>query len=387
MSIETIPDVCIQQILYFVNNAKDFRSCELMCKKMQRIIRCDDQWKYCGGKYIGGVLTDRARACIHENLGRIRETQRKDTTMDAIVGTLGVNGLKKLVNDIIQCCLPQRLKANHSYYLRGDTLAVMAEAVQFYMTEQLERASLISINRTRANNDYPEIRCDDYTLAETLLLGVQRRSLALSFRGFFTTAGGRHDIDDYPDTMTLPGRSTRDTVIRKLAFRAGVVKMTSTVYDFAWKSLIQLIVVLVAPACTELVEISRFESGRKRSLDTTDMRMVPPPALEQISGILLHTPVPRQIQDAASRLGIGRVYGDVWLVCEGSTEEVEIAAAEARYIVKMDEEGSAEDSESIDDESHYEDSDIDFSEYEDDVCPDMLSPTDEKDTAPDVIVV
>jgi preprotein translocase subunit Sec63 len=107
------------------------------------------------------------------------------------------------------------------------------------------------------------------------------------------------------------------------------------------------------------------------------------PALKQVLGISLHTPVPRQIQDAASRLGIGRVYGDFWLVCEGSTEEEEIAAAEAQYNVNLYEEGSAEEEESTGDESQYEDSDIYFSEYEDDDCPDdMLSPSDEKDTVP-----
>jgi hypothetical protein len=42
MSLETIPDVCIQQILYFVSDPKDFRSVELTCRKMERIMRCGD---------------------------------------------------------------------------------------------------------------------------------------------------------------------------------------------------------------------------------------------------------------------------------------------------------------------------------------------------------
>jgi hypothetical protein len=398
MSFETIPDESLQHILYFLRNAQDFRSCELTCKQMQRIVRRDDQWKYCGGNWIGGLTTDRDRACVHENLGRIRETQetqRKDTSMDVIVGTLGVNGLKKLICDTIQCCLPVRLKGPHAYFLRGDTLAVIVEAVQFYMTEQLDRANTVCIHRMRENDEYPEMSFDDYRLAEMLLLGVQMPYLSTNFGTYCLERDWRNNsidwrnnsIDDFPDAMTLLGRSARDKIIRNLAFRAGVVKMTSIVYDLAWQSLVQLIVVLVAPACIELVERSDFESGRKRSLDTTDMRMVPPPNPVQAGGIVLHTPVPRQIQDAASRLGIGRVYGDYWLVCEGSTQEEEIAAAEAQYIVNLDEKGSAEESEPTDDdESQYEESDVDFSEHEDDDCPDMYSSSDEKDTAPDVIV-
>jgi hypothetical protein len=381
MSLETIPDESLQRILYFVSDAQDFRSCELTCKKMQRIIRCDDQWKYCKGKWRGGVVTtNRDRACIHKNLGRIRETQRKDIN-NLTVGALSVNGWKKLVTDTIQCFRPHNNLA--AYFLRGDTLAVIIEVMQFYMTEQLDLANRICIYRVRDNDEYPEISMDDYTLAERLLLGVQARPLETSFAQIFRCTEKRN-VDDFPGAMALLGRSARDKIIRALALRAGVVKMTSVVYDLAWKSLVQLIIVLVTPACIELVDMSKVKSGRKRSLDTADMRMVPPPSLEQLDGILLYTPVPRQIQDAASRLGIGRVYGDSWLVCEGSTEEEEIAAAEAQYIIVKNEEGSSEEEyvSEEDDESRYEDSDIDFSEHEDDDCPDMLSSSDENDAAP-----
>jgi hypothetical protein len=389
MSLETIPDVCIQQILYFVSDPKDFRSVELTCRKMERIMRCgdddddDEQWKHCQGSWRSGVTTNRLRACVHENLGRIREIQGKPdgpiseplghirqtrqgkskSTRNVIMDDLDVNDWKTLVNDVLQCFRSEnRLHGTDAFFLRGDTLAVLVESVQFYMTEQLKRADLVSHHRL-GRNKYPEMSRDDYELAEQLLLGVHGQSLDSTFRrvlNFEDLSITYLNTEDF-HVSTLLDRSTRDAIIRKLAFNAGVVKMESCVYDIAWESLIQLIVVLVTPACTELVQISeQLESGRKRSRDTTDMRMVPPPpALELISGISLHTLVPRQIEDAASCLGIGRVCGDSWLVCEGSTEEEEVAAAKAQYVVVKNEDGSAKErsgSEEEDDASHFEDS-------------------------------
>jgi hypothetical protein len=182
---------------------------------------------------------------------------------------------------------------------------------------------------------------EDYELAEQLLLGVHGQSLHSTFGHVLNLEEHHFGINEF-DVPPLLGRTMRDKIVRKLAFNAGVVQMRSRVYDLAWESLIQLIVVLLTPACSELIERSEMESGYKRSRDASDMRMEPPPASEQTGGISLHTIVPRQIEDAASRLGIGRVCGDYWLVCEGSTEEEEIAAAKAQYIVVENEDGSAQ---------------------------------------------
>jgi hypothetical protein len=379
MSLETLPDVSIQQILYFLSDPKDFRSFELTCWKMERIIRCDEQWKHCKGLWRSGMIkTNRHRACIDENLIKIREIQGKadgpiseplghirqtqeSFSRKVIMDDLGVNGWKKLVNDTLQYFRPENgLNGPHSFFLRGDTLAVLAESLQFYMTEQFKRANLICDYRMERHRltQYPDMSDDDYELAEQLLLGVHGQSLNLTF-GHVLNLVERDNlgISDF-DVLPFLGRTMRDKIVRKLAFNAGVVQMRSSVYDLAWQSLIQLIVVLVTPACIELVEMSTLESGRKRSLDTTDMRMVPPPALRQIIGISLHTLVPRQIEDAASCLGIGRVCGDSWLVCEGSTEEEEVAAAKAQYVVVKNEDGSAKERSGSeeDDASHFEDS-------------------------------
>jgi hypothetical protein len=299
------------------------------------------------------IKTNRRRACIHENLGRIREIQGNPRgpiseplghirqtqgtgTRNVIMDDLGVKDWKKLVNHTLHYFHPD-IYGLHAFFLRGDTLNVLVEYVQFYMTEQLKRADLICTHRL-GQNEYPETHAADYELAEQLLLGVHGQSLDSTFRhvlNFDIT------INDF-DVAALLGRLARDKIIRKLAFNAGVVEMRSCVYDLAWQSLIQLIVVLVLPSCTELIKRSYLESGRKRSRDTTmDMRMVPPPASEQADGISLHTLVPGQIEDAASRLGIGRVCSDLWLACEGSTEEEEIAAAKAQYVVEESKEESA----------------------------------------------
>jgi hypothetical protein len=62
-------------------------------QKMQRLIRCDDQWKCCGGEWLDGVTTNRARACIHEILVGFRKPAGIPV-WDLTVGVLGVNGFK-----------------------------------------------------------------------------------------------------------------------------------------------------------------------------------------------------------------------------------------------------------------------------------------------------
>jgi hypothetical protein len=124
------------------------------------------------------------------------------------------------------------------------------------------------------------------------------------------------------------------------------------------------------------------------------MRMVPPPLNRLLAGSFSsYTPVQRQIQDAASRhAGIGRVCGDSGSL-RGSTEE-EDCSSRAQYVVLW--RRISEEEELTDDESRYEDSDIDFvmktltaagcyRRPMKTMLPQMSSSDTENDAAPDVM--
>ena len=265
---EGIPDRCLETILYFVSDAKDFRNCERTCQKLRRMLSNDAQWKYCKGVWRGAVKTNRDRAFIDICIRQIRHYQRN--TKNCILSVLGVDGWKELVNEALQRFFPDSLKVNHGYILRGDTLAVLVEMVQDYLTDQLQRAHIVCLHRSKDLDVYPEMRHDDYLVLEILSTSSIVETRFLSVSG--GTSLNRSNMISV--LSTLLDQSKRVKIVRKLAFRAGIVKLTNEVFDHVWKRMVQLVVLLLWPACTELVEMPR----RKVEVDASDIRRVPPPS-------------------------------------------------------------------------------------------------------------
>ena len=129
---------------------------------------------------------------------------------------------------------------------------------------------------------------------------------------------------------------TRDTIVRKLAYRAGVVKMSNLVYKKIWLGASHVLSLLLAPvimeiyACEGNVPFAEDFCPHARRVLTSlsDMRRIPPFA--RVHGDDRGpdlTPVPAQVERSAKGLSLSDKVYELWLVEEGSTEEEERATA------------------------------------------------------------
>lgn len=147
----------------------------------------------------------------------------------------------------------------------------------------------------------------------------------------------------------VPG-TTMITIIRKLAYRAGIIKMENEVFDAAWSSLVCSIVALLRPARimltvplrnANMLTVHRRKANKKRIICVDKgetMYTVPPNTSFSFCNpcgkvhSAFHTPVPGQIETAARSVSIPfKVYGDVWHCMPNSMEENERAEAESEY--------------------------------------------------------
>jgi hypothetical protein len=162
-------------------------------------------------------------------------------------------------------------------------------------------------------------------------------------------------------------RPLQERIIRKLAFRAGIVKLSNDAYDPLWGKLMHYLELVISkvipqvehvmrseeswspppsPIGVEVVAISNKPGGnlhlRRKIEKCVDMRKVPPSnwcfgpgngTKKHVYICGLMVPVPAQVQHAASLLGLEApaVHGDPWLVREGSTEADERAEALRYY--------------------------------------------------------
>jgi hypothetical protein len=286
--------------------------------------------------------------------------------------------------------------------IRGDTVGYLCEVLQAYMIRRLENANLLAINKF----------CGFYEIDSKLLerYGVQRDDIALAFGGFrdsrlgFTTLPfsqpacnvatkdhgtnttsvlhsscslpssdksaivWRWPTDDCHDV--LPPEAGR-RIVRRLAFRAGVVVMSDDAFILAEAELLHALGLLLVSAYESSVEMSASKNNARLHandyisyndpIDSIDMFKTPPPLSwkTQEENQPIYTIVPGQIKSAAEQRDIQpyNVYGITWVPTSGFTAEEEFDI-EMSYYYDGD---PSNDEMSVDDSSHP--SDLSEDEY------------------------
>jgi hypothetical protein len=160
-------------------------------------------------------------------------------------------------------------------------------------------------------------------------------------------------VEDATLLLSHADPALRDRLIRRLSHRAGIMRIDNDMFDMAWKIVVMLISLMIRPACDELrftAESSTRNQGRRRRLASHETIRNVPPLSVFTEGVVLHTIVPRQIEDAALSV-VGsllphKVYGEMWLVPDKEDDSSEwwdaqdtaIADAEACYEFEGDDE-------------------------------------------------
>jgi hypothetical protein len=369
MSLQQMPVEVTAHILRYVGNAGDLLRCEKTCKTLRRILRDDAVWSSSPGG-------SRDNACQIRGCRKVRKYQKGGESI--LLEVLGVMRWKSLVEQALDLFFSNDSDLNDDFFLRGDTSAVLMELVENFASVQLRRALVVMNASTPVESQtYPSVTVRHWEAQNELhsaYVPCPNSSYNPLFAGVLTNPIPRDAVVFLTKSLG-PGTTVITTIIRKLAYRAGIIKMEDGVFDLSWASLVCSIAALLRPACIQLTGQTCYNGDKIIRVDKGEtMYTVPPnPTFSLCEGCgkhdtASHTPVPGQIEAAARSLAIPfKVYGDVWHCMPDSTEEDERAEAESEYVFLEEDEYEEymECMECMDDSASDSDSDSDDEMTED----------------------
>jgi hypothetical protein len=299
MSLQHMPIEVTAHILRYVGNAGDLLNCEKTSKTLRRILRDDAVW----GSSPGG---SRDGACQFRGFRKVREYQKGCESI--LLEVLGVERWKTLVRQALaHLLLDDVLGPNDRLFLRGDTPAVLMELVEIFAVVQLKRAGIVmNASAPVESQTYPTVTVRHWEaqneLHSAFVSNPNSTEYTPLFAGISTNPAPRTAVL-FQTNMVLLETTMVTTIIRRLAYRAGIIKMEDLVFDLAWGSLVCSIVALLRPACIQLTYNHSLHHGcfceKKIIYVEKGETMYTVPPYTDISLCfccgqlkLLHTPVP-----------------------------------------------------------------------------------------------
>jgi hypothetical protein len=340
MSFQHMPIEVTAHILRYVGTAGDLLNCEKTCKKLRWILRDDAAWSSSPG-------ASRDSACQFQGYQKVRKYQKGCESI--LLEVLGVARWKMLVRQALgYLVLDDGLSSTNDHLsLRGDTSAVLMELVENFAIVQLKRAGVVMNATTpvESQQTYPTVTVRHWEAQNELhsaFAPSPNSTCTPLFAGVLLQPTPRDAVLFHANALLLETNKIT-TIIRRLAYRAGIIKMEDGVFDLAWGSLVCSIAALLRPACIQLEYAcgDYYDSISQKGIcvEMGETMYTVPPYTKFVfcedcrkAHIALHTPVPGQIEDAARSLSIPfKVYGDVWHCMPDSTEEDERDEAESDY--------------------------------------------------------
>ena len=239
--------------------------------------------------------------------------------------------------------------------LRGDTVGYLAELVQEHAIDRLQKALLVTLHGRRVVVTKDDIILLDKTRSSSAFgssstsrcsVETNQRHAQKTSNSSCTSSGTRWTWpeDDCLVEDVIPAEGRRK-IVRRLAYRAGILQMTSEAFDLVAAEVLHLIGVLLVDAFEASkaldygLHLSFVDQNTSACLtygtpgDGIDMFSVPPPPLPVTKDDgedhgLLYTIVPGQIKEAARKRFEGRsvsgtVHGLSWPTGTGFAVEEE----------------------------------------------------------------
>jgi hypothetical protein len=405
-----VSDDVLRLILCYVGDGFTLRNIEKTCHRLKTAVEDDTLWAVPPPivMLVNGIpqesddwaedtrfASNRERACVSENLLAIRLEQ--DCTSNILIEELGTDGYTTLAHRLLGEYNNSQAEEIH---LREDTLETLVELVQHGIILQLQRS--LRLVAWGEGSGYPTV---------TLTSIKQQAELAGMLECLPSNRGQESGPIRRLDNVGI-GTRTRDRVIRRLSYRAGVPKMARNAYPFLWEMILHLTEKILVPACMQFEDYNyackstfeeRWEKAKKSWNEVENRYEKPPRAKTKVQSwqmtryvqpdlsdfchdddgnlYVAITPVPRNLEESSARLGLaGKVYsvlGDPSSIAavqenyEVTEDIVVIEYEDDRMSRSMDISGFVDDGGDDDEES-------DFSVYSD-TEDDMMSTSDDLD--------
>jgi hypothetical protein len=225
--LETLPTDLMQRIFHCVGSVQDLSSCTMTCKELYEALRQDSMWITAPARHFtcenAPNMTHRERACLQRAYYMAWKEQGKRST-------------KPIISSMLWPDIDE-----HSWFF----ITELVEANLIAMLQALQRFLSVTFHPTCCRLEfYPPL---DLSLlrhfAEYLRNPLSIIAQIPSCQAFFLLkllndvdlTTGR--IDDCSPTVD---RAHKDAIIRRLAFRAGILKLGPDVYNIIWKWLVTI---------------------------------------------------------------------------------------------------------------------------------------------------
>jgi hypothetical protein len=367
-------DVLKSIVVFAGNSVKALLNCERTCQKLYEIVQDDTTWSHVPvlSALVETIPNDREPlprsffnsfreyACVtNAILVSWREQQRSE---NILLDVLGAKQFAAMIHsaDPRHCCrcapndndvcgflrnFAQLDRKPHIFDFRGDTLSTLVEIVSTTLIRVLSHAHEVSCILASATGKYPIMTC------EIFKHGMKSFSEELMPTIFDTeNLGGEQLFENAALGLLRNEPVLRDTIILRLSHRAGIIRMEKDVFNLAWCTLIRTMLLVLRPACVEMVGSNPIASirGETRRILLPNESICAVPPLSTIGDCsachevaYIHTLVPKQLEDSAKKLGLPfKVYGDYWMLEDDESHQSEmsweardalITEAEERY--------------------------------------------------------
>lgn len=310
-SLSALPDSLLVHVLQYLAPQKEkqlagclqtFLAIDCTCRSLHNVLGKDEVWKDVFPVYTPMEFefntSARERVFIIAALRRIKHEQK--STDSIILRSLAGKDDREIahreLNRIVQTFCEDKLSAHYKVVLQETTMCYLAAIVGLHIIDKLKKANQLVVGtRSSKDKEYPQVCAKHLTLLDSLL----------------DTESTGYQVDiDYCRSIDLLGEAERQRMVRILAYRAGIVKMSDEAFSIIANEVLQIILSLVADAVTTADSQSQNNSSDFEDVDT-EVSVVYAPLMGQPdeNGKVECIIIPRQIKDAAVRNGLKPMMG------------------------------------------------------------------------------
>ncbi|KAL9183364.1 hypothetical protein ACHAXT_005151 [Thalassiosira profunda] len=368
-TLSTMPQEVLVSILRLVGIGYDILpSClalEATCTSLRDAMGMDEIWRELFPLFqleCENSTTKRETLFITKVLRNVRKYQK--STENLLLDVLGgADGVRRVVAELLARMRPDvgiigqedKFKA----VLRGDSVAYLVAVIESHVVTRLSKAHNIAIHKAQSPGAaYPQITSTTLQLLDALLGEDESPWVCSVARGshgncIAKSFGYEWPADNCGEDDVL-GAAERTKIVRLLAYRAGVVKLSGEAFSIVAAEILHFMGSIVAHA---------FEACKgmhspleKRDSDPRFVHLVEearygnyytnyqPPFQEDEDGKVECVIVPRQIEEAAVKLGMRKVLGfnddfDHWAASSEDLLDEERDEARGRYFKESVEPG------------------------------------------------